>query len=94
MLPRPAATPVTTVKPAAIVPTPVAATPRMRATLPEGDVMISIADTMDILGVSRGTVGNMVKRGDLISKNLGTRTLIYAKSVRTFLSTDGAVEAV
>ncbi len=92
-LPTSAATPAAAVKRAAIAPAPVAATARARATLPEGDVMISIADTMDILGVSRGTVGNMVKRGDLVSKNLGTRTLIYAKSVRTFLGTDGAVGA-
>ncbi|SFO02179.1 helix-turn-helix domain-containing protein [Sphingomonas sp. OK281] len=92
-LPTPTATPAATVKPAAIVPAPVAATPRTRATLPEGDVMVSIADTMDILGVSRGTVGNLVKRGDLISKKLGTRTMIYAKSIRALLGVSGVLES-
>lgn len=64
---------------------PIAAAPRMRATLPEGDVMVSIADTMDILGVSRGTVGNLVKREDLMAKKIGTRTMIFAKSIRELL---------
>jgi len=70
---------------------PIAAAPRIRATLPEGDVMVSIADTGDILGVSRGTVGNLVKRGDLISKKLGSRTMIYARSIRTLLGVSGTL---
>jgi Helix-turn-helix domain len=53
---------------------------RPRATLPAGNVMVSIADTMDILDVSRGTVGNMIKRGDLDAKKIGSRTLIPAES--------------
>lgn len=71
-------------------PAPVAAAPRKRVTLPEGDVMVSIADTMDILGVSRGTVGNLIKRGDLIAKKLGTRTMIFARSIRTLLGVSDA----
>lgn len=66
---------------------PVTETPasRPRANLPDGNVMVSIADTMDILDVSRGTVGNMIKRGDLASKKIGTRTLIPAESIRAMM---------
>lgn len=81
-----------TVEPVVGASAPIATAPRIRATLPEGDVMVSIADTGDILGVSRGTVGNMVKRGDLISKKLGARTMIYAKSIRTLLAIGNTLE--
>jgi excisionase family DNA binding protein len=43
---------------------------------------------MDILGISRGTVGNMIRRGDLESKKIGARTLIPAASIRAVMSAD------
>ena len=65
---------------------PIAAIRRPQRTgLPDDAVMVSIKEAMDILDVSRGTIGNLVKRGVLEDRKVGARTLIVAESIRSIL---------
>ena len=59
---------------------------KVRAGLPNDAVTVSIKDAMDILDVSRGTIGNLIKRGTLESRKVGARTLIVADSIRAILA--------
>lgn len=60
---------------------------KIRAGLPNDAVTVSIKDAMDILDVSRGTIGNLIKRDVLEARKVGSRTLIVADSIRAILST-------
>lgn len=59
---------------------------RLRPALAPESVQESIDDTAAILGVSRGTVYNLIKRGQLAVKKVGTRTLVLSDSIRALLA--------
>jgi excisionase family DNA binding protein len=65
---------------------PVVASGRPRTVLDPGTVALSIQETADVLGVSKGTVNNLINQGKLAVKKVGRRTLVQADSVRAFLA--------
>jgi excisionase family DNA binding protein len=46
----------------------------------------SVAETAASLGLSRDTINKLVRTGELASRKVGTRRLILAASVATFLA--------
>ena len=64
-----------------------AARPKPRAALDPNAVALSKAEAADVLGVSLGTVNNLIRRGDLIAKKVGRRVLVQADSVRALMAT-------
>lgn len=72
--------------PFTVVDAPVVSAGRQRAVLDPGTVALSIQETADVLGVSKGTVNNLINQGKLTSKKIGRRTLVQADSVRAFLA--------
>lgn len=63
---------------------PARSTPR--AALDPNAVALSKGEAADVLGVSLGTVNNLIRRGDLIAKKVGRRVLVQADSVRSLMS--------
>lgn len=62
------------------------ARPKPRAALEPNAVALSKGEAADVLGVSLGTVNNLIRRGDLIAKKVGRRVLVQADSVRSFMT--------
>jgi excisionase family DNA binding protein len=57
-----------------------------RPVLDPNTVALSKDETAAILGVSLGTVNNMIGRGELVVKKIGRRVLVQADSVRALMS--------
>lgn len=57
-----------------------------RTALDPNTVALSKDETAAVLGVSLGTVNNMIKRGELVVKKIGRRVLVQADSVRALMS--------
>jgi excisionase family DNA binding protein len=72
--------------PFTVVDAPVASAGRQRGVLDPGTVALSIQETADVLGVSKGTVNNLINQGKLTIRKVGRRTLVQADSVRAFLA--------
>jgi excisionase family DNA binding protein len=62
------------------------ARPKPRAALDPNAVALSKREAADVLGVSLGTVNNLIKRGDLVAKKVGRRVLVQANSIRVLLA--------
>ena len=69
-----------------VVEVPIVAAVRQRAVLDPGTVALSIQETADVLGVSKGTVNKLIREGKLTIKKVGRRTLVQAVSVRALLA--------
>jgi excisionase family DNA binding protein len=52
----------------------------------------SIPQTAHVLAVSKGTVKNLLKRRELVSRKVGSRTIIPRSSVEAFLRNDHQTE--
>lgn len=85
---KPAAAP----PPAPVTPMPAAveemaaAVPPRRTVLEPGTVALSIPEAASVIGVSTGTVKNLIRRQELTIKKIGRRTLVQADSVRAFMA--------
>jgi excisionase family DNA binding protein len=85
---KPAAAP----PPAPVTPMPAAveemaaAVPPRRTVLEPGTVALSIPEAASVIGVSTGTVKNLIRRRELTIKKIGRRTLVQADSVRAFMA--------
>jgi excisionase family DNA binding protein len=55
---------------------------------PEAPLLFSIFQTACVLGVSVGTVKNLLNRGELVRRKIGSRTLIPRSSIETFIRHD------
>lgn len=75
-----------------VTPTPAAveevaaAVPPGRTVLEPGTVALSIPEAASVIGVSTGTVKNLIRRQELTIKKIGRRTLVQADSVRAFMA--------
>jgi excisionase family DNA binding protein len=64
-----------------------AAGPRkVRASLDPNTVALSLDEAADVLGVSKGTVNNLVRAGKLVVTKIGRRAIVQADSVRALLA--------
>jgi excisionase family DNA binding protein len=55
---------------------------------PDAPLLFSIFQTACVLGVSVGTVKNLLARGELIRRKIGSRTLIPRTSIEAFCRHD------
>lgn len=55
---------------------------------PSEPLLLSIEQTSALLGISQGTVKNLLRRGELVRRKIGSRTLIPRTSVESFLKRD------
>lgn len=55
----------------------------------EYPLTLTIAQVQSELGISRGTVHFLLKRGDIKSVKIGTRRLVSAQSLREFVERGG-----
>jgi excisionase family DNA binding protein len=55
---------------------------------PAEPLLLSIEQTSALLGISQGTVKNLLRRGELVRRKIGSRTLIPRSSVQSFLKKD------
>ncbi|WP_428480404.1 helix-turn-helix domain-containing protein [Sphingomonas beigongshangi] len=60
--------------------------PAVRPALDPNTVALSNAETAAVLGVSLGTVNNLIGRRELIVEKIGRRVLVQADSVQTLMS--------
>lgn len=75
---------------AAIVPSSAAPaavpTKRVRQGLPEGAVMVTVAQAEAATGLGRTTIDKLMKAGTLVRVKVGSRTLITVESIRTLIA--------
>jgi excisionase family DNA binding protein len=64
---------------------PIAPIKPSRAVLDAGTIALSKNEAAEVLGVSLGTVNNLIKRGELKAKNSGRRVLVQADSIRAYM---------
>nr|WP_276046548.1 MULTISPECIES: helix-turn-helix domain-containing protein [unclassified Sphingomonas] len=57
-----------------------------RAALAPGTIALSKQETAEVLGVSIGTVNNLMSAGTLAYKKIGRRVLVQAESVRAYMA--------
>jgi excisionase family DNA binding protein len=55
---------------------------------PTEPLLLNVAQTSALLGISQGTVKNLLRRGELVRRKIGARTLIPRSSVESFLKRD------
>jgi excisionase family DNA binding protein len=58
--------------------------------MPDAPLMLSIKQTAALLGVSQGTVKNLLARGELVRRKVGALTRIPRTSVESFVKRDHA----
>ncbi|WP_394648244.1 helix-turn-helix domain-containing protein [uncultured Sphingomonas sp.] len=63
-----------------------ASRPKSRGALDPNAVALSKDEATHVVGVSLGTVNNLIRRGDLSAKKVGRRVLVQADSVRSFMA--------
>lgn len=63
-----------------------ASRPKSRGALDPNAVALSKDEATHVVGVSLGTVNNLIRRGDLTAKKVGRRVLVQADSVRSLMS--------
>lgn len=59
---------------------------KARASLDPNTVALSVDEAAEVLGVSKGTVNNLVRAGKLTVTKIGRRTIVQADSVRALLA--------
>lgn len=64
---------------------------RIVPTIKPGDLLASIAQTMQVTGLRRGKVGGLLKQGILVKKEVGRRTLVTVESIERFCDVESAV---
>lgn len=55
---------------------------------PDTPLLLSVVQVAALLGVSAGTVKNLLARNELVRRKVGARTLIPRTSVEAFLKRD------
>jgi excisionase family DNA binding protein len=55
---------------------------------PSEPLLLSIEQTSALLGISQGTVKNLLRRRELARRKIGSRTLIPRSSVENFVKKD------
>jgi len=58
------------------------------AWMPEAPLLLNIFQVAALLGVSPGTVKNLINCGELVRRKIGARTLVPRSSVENFIRKD------
>jgi hypothetical protein len=61
---------------------------RVRQGLPEGAVMVTVAQAEAATGLGRTTIDKLMKAGTLVRVKVGSRTLITVESIRALIAVD------
>jgi excisionase family DNA binding protein len=56
--------------------------------MPDAPLLLSIVQAAAMLGLSTGTVKNLLRSGELVRRKVGARTLIPRTSVENFVRRD------
>jgi excisionase family DNA binding protein len=58
----------------------------------EQPLVYTVEETAALLKVSRRTVNNLLRRGELVRRKIGSRTIIPRTSIEAFLRRDHATQ--